>query len=578
MKRPSERLSSLQETARAAGLAMDPNELGTARQTRHSFARAFLRTAVQNGWKVSTRSWELDDLGRGHAVYQVNISGQIIEAVVFSQIIAEDVRSDRVIAQDWDVTFALVDGELSPQDLEYLRGHVTKQEDGRADSRTLIWARANRSQRFFNYVVDSLASGNQPESSAVSDAAYIMRSTAFYGNGKWGLRDFEGIGIGHPLGIPYRAQMLAAWLLREFSADLAEHCARAKAKAESKEAATLDIRWRRFLGLGNATGLGMVPYVIRHPQVLDAWVALRELPLANARSQNWRSDSPQWKRILELLVRAQTYFSQKVSFETAPYPSGPELADQLSIAISWATEFHQKSTVKGQSTDTPGDLMHLFAQDVSTELRQIVDSVLVECDGSLDSEIERLLLCEDRTSLEPEMAIGELQAALEEHYDWVENHNFSDRESSSMFWYYSRNNQEPRRGVRGRDRGVITEHPVGIARDAANLWRDLRTVSAEQSVGAFLLDHPQHWGIIERVQSIRGLRYAEARINPLSDEFLPLDLQRFQLALYGMENFNPQSTDWLRVTLYGGAPTVSDVNSAGDVDDWLFAPRPEVSA
>lgn len=132
--------------------------------------------------------------------------------------------------------------------------------------------------------------------------------------------------------------------------------------------------------------------------------------------------------------------------------------------------------------------------------------------------------------------------------------------------------------MRGRDRGVITEHPVGIARDAANLWRDLRTVSAEQSVGAFLLDHPQHWGIIERVQSIRGLRYAEARINPLSDEFLPLDLQRFQLALYGMENFNPQSTDWLRVTLYGGAPTVSDVNSAGDVDDWLFAPRPEVSA
>lgn len=576
MTRPTERLKSLQESARDAGHAMDPNELGTARQTRHSFARAFLRNAVQRGWKFSTRSWELDDLGRGHAIYRADLSGHIVEAVVFSQIIDEDLRSDRVIAQDWDVTFALVDGEVSPQDLEYLRGHVTKQEDGRADSRTLIWARANRSQRFFNYVVNSLADGNQPEASQVSDAAYIMRSTAFYGNGKWGLRDFDGIGSDHPLGIPYRAQMLAAWLLREFSADLAEHCAVAKAKAASSQPASLDIRWRRFLGLGNATGLGMVPYVIRHPQVLDAWVALRELPLANARHQNWRPDSPQWQRVLELLMRARTYFSQKVSFETAPYPSGPELAEQLTLAIAWATEFQQGSTIKGQGTETPGDLLHLFSQDVSIELRQIVDSVLVECDTSLDSDIEELLLCEDRTALEPSMSILELRAALEEHYSWVGQHDFSDRVSTSMFWYYSRNNQEPRRGVRGKDRGVITEHPVGIARDTTELLNDLRNVSDDLSVGAFLLDHPQHWGIVERIQSVRALRYAEARVNPLSGDFIPLDLQRFQLALYGMENFNPQSTDWLRVTLYGGAPTVSDVNSSGQVDDWLFAPRPEV--
>lgn len=576
MTRPTKRLSSLQELARDAGYAMAPNELGTARQTRHSFARAFLRNAVQRGWKFSTRSWELDDLGRGHAIYRADLSGHVVEAVVFSQIIDEEMRSDRVIAQDWDVTFALVDGEVSPQDLEHLRGHVTKQEDGRANSRTLIWARANRSQRFFNYVVNSLAGGNQPDASKVSDAAYIMRSTAFYGNGKWGLRDFEGIGSEHPLGTPYRAQMLAAWLLREFSADLAQHCAAAKARADSLEPAILDVRWRRFLGLGNATGLGMVPYVIRHPQVLDAWVALRELPLANARQKNWDSDSPQWHRVLELLTRARTYFSQKVSFDTAPYPTGPELSEQLTLVIAWATEFQLSSTIKGQKTETPGDLLHLFSQDVSVELRQIVDSVLVECDDSLDSEIEDLLLCEDRTSLEPSMTILELRGALAEHYSWVSQHDFSDRVSTSMFWYYSRNNQEPRRGVRGKDRGVITEHPVGIARDTAELLNDLNNVPEELSVGAFLLDHSQHWGIVERVQSVRALQYAEARVNPLSGDFIPLDLQRFQLALYGMENFNPQSTDWLRVTLYGGAPTVSDVNESGQVDDWLFSPRPEV--
>lgn len=576
MSRPTARLQQLQQRARQAYQAMDPNELGSARQTRHSFARAFVRMAVQQGWKFSRRTWTLDDHGRGHAIYQANLSGHVVEAVVFSKVIDEEVRSDRVIAEDWDVTFALVDGEVSDSDLEHLRGHVTRQEDGRADSRTLIWARANRSQRFFNYVVDCLSEGKQPDSAQVSDAAYIMRSTAFYGNGKWGLRDFDGIGANHPLGLPYRAQMLAAWLLREFSADLAEHCARARAESRSRVASSLDIRWRRFLGLGNATGLGMVPYVIRHPQVLDAWVALRELPLANARCQTWKPESEQWQRVIELLKRAQTYFSQKVSFETAPYPSGPELAVQLNFALQWAAEYQEDSTMRGQKTSVPGDALHTLAQTVSVELRQIIDSVLVECDSSLDAEIESLLVCEDRTALEPNMSVAELRTEVQENYDWVADYDFANAGSSAMFWFYSRNNQEPRRGVRGRDRGVITEHPVGIARDIAELWDDLRAAPADLSVGAFLLDYPQHWGVVERVQSVRGLPYAEARINPLSHEFLPLDLQRFQLAIYGMENFNPQSTDWLRVTLYGGAPTVWDVNNMAEVDDWLFAIRPEV--
>ncbi len=574
--RSSTRLEKLQQLARNPNEAMDPNELGSARQTRHSFSRAFLRTAVQQGWKFSKKKWELDASGCGRVIYEADLAGHKINAVVFSHVIDEELRTDRVIAQDWDVTFALVDGEVSDADLESLSNQVTVQEDGRADSRTLIWARANRSQRFFDYVVDCLANGNQPDSSQVSDAAYIMRSTAFYGNGKWGLRDFDGIGTEHPLGVPYRAQMLAAWLLREFSADLAEHCARAKAQAASSTAVPLDVRWRRFLGLGNATGLGMVPYVIRHPQVMDAWVALRELPLVNARSQNWKADSLEWARVAELLRRAQIYFAQKVSFQTAPYPSGPELAGQLEIALDWATEYQQTSTINGNKTDLPGDELHLQAQRISVELRQIVDSVLIECDSSLDSELENLLLCEDRTALNPSMSIQELQSLLQKNYGWVAEHDFSQRGSSAMFWFYSRNNQEPRRGVRGKDPGVITEHPVGVARDVADLWSDIGKVSAHLSVGTFLLDYPQHWGIVERVQSVHHLPYSEARINPLSDAFLPLDLQRFQLALYGMENFNPQSTDWLRVTLYGGAPTVSDVNDAADVDDWLFAPRPEV--
>ena len=573
MTRPTPRLEELQSVARPAAVAMDSEELGTARVTRHSFARSLIRHAVTSGWQVSVRHWQMDDQGQGRAIYRVTLGAHTVEGVVFSKVITEESRTDRVIAQDWDVTFALVDGIVTEKDMDELSRHVTKQEDGRADERTLVWARANRSQRFFDYVVDSLAKGRQPEGDRVGDAAYILRSTAFYSNGKWGLKDFDGIDSSQPLGTPYRAQMLSAWLLRDFSADLAEHCARAK----SPGAASLDMQWRRYLGLGNATGLGMVPYVIRHPQVLDAWVALRELPLANARAQAWRPNSEQWKRVIALLERARAYFSEKTSLQTEPYPSGPEIALLLGSALEWAMSFRDTGQIAGQVTKLPADTLHLMAGAVSLELRQVVDSVLVEIDNSLDDDVEQLLRCEDRTTLTPSMSVSELRTVLETCYEWVDDHDFSDPRSSRMFWFYSRNNQEPRRGRRGKDRGAITEHPVGVARDVAQLSRDLGSVASDQSVGEFLLDHPQHWGIVERVQSTFNLHYTEARVNPLGEDFLPLDLQRFQLALYGMENFNPQSTDWLRVTLFGGAPTVTDVNSGVAGDDWLFSPKPDTA-
>ena len=43
--------------------------------------------------------------------------------------------------------------------------------------------------------------------------------------------------------------------------------------------------------------------------------------------------------------------------------------------------------------------------------------------------------------------------------------------------------------------------------------------------------------------------------------------------MYGVDNFKPKSTDWLRVTLFQGAPRFSDLGI--DVsDDWVLPARP----
>ncbi|MEO5832593.1 MAG: hypothetical protein ABIR83_04390, partial [Nakamurella sp.] len=474
----------------------------------------------------------------------------------------------RVVAKAWDVTGALIEGELTPDRLAVLRREVPQQESGRADAGTYVWTRANRSARYFDYVVEQLAAGRQPDPDAMGDTAYVLRSTAFYGNGKFGLVDFDRIPVGHPLRVPYRSQMLTAWLLRELSYDLVEHCARVR----NPQAAGLTGAWRRCLGLGNATGLGMVPYIINHPQVLHAWCAMRELPLANA-LRTKTPDPADLTRVIELLHRATDYFAEREALPTAPFLGCGELAGQLRLIVALLAEFASDGTVAGGRPTAVWRAVRDAAQVIGPEARAVLDTVLIEISSDLDDAVEQLLRCEDTAGLRPRMSCRGLQDILRSDYGWVRRFDFDQPAEQHFFWYSSQDNEEPRRGRRGIDPGESVEHPLAIAREVTALSADLGRTDPDSTVAEFLLSHPWHRGVVARVQTLEGVRYAEVRTNLIGRDFLPLDLQRFQLAVYGMENYSPQSTDWLRVSLYSGAPRAIDV-AAGTDDDWIFSRKP----
>ncbi|MBP0460246.1 hypothetical protein JFN87_22530 [Streptomyces bomunensis] len=547
--------------------------MGASRHTRHSFARSFLRAAAAQRWTVTRESWDVDGQGRGEAVYRIDAGGHELRFVAFSTVLADGQRTDRVVAEAWDITAALVEGVWDEARRSELRAQVPRQESGRADAATLVWTRANRSSRFFDYVVDRLARGMQPDPAALGDAAYLVRSTAFYSNGKFGLADFGRLRPGHPLRLPYRSQMLTAWLLRELSHDLVEHCAAAK----SPHAVALEGDWRCFLGLGNATGLGMVPYVINHPQVLDAWCAARELPLAYALHQPTSPRDARTARVRLLLGRAAEYYRERDTLATAPYLPGPELAAQLDKVAEVLDGYAATGLVLGKRTDRAWQDLHTAAEEIGLEARGVVDAVLVEVYDDLDADVEALLRCDQNTQVAPARTCGELRTELNGRYDWVSRHDCGEPGRQAHFWFSSQDNEEPRRGRRGVDPGEEVEHPVDIARAVAELLDDLEHAEPRQLVAEFLLAHPWHRGTTARVQSLAGLPYTEVRANLLADDFLPLHLQRFQLALYGMDNYSPQSTDWLRVTLFSGAPRARDV-AAGTDHDWFFVRKPRRDA
>ncbi|NDZ77876.1 hypothetical protein G3I19_04920 [Streptomyces sp. SID10853] len=571
--RPTERLRRAQQSARPADQVLDPEDLGSARHTRHSFARSFLRVAAAQRWTVTRETWDIDAQGRGEAVYRIDAEGHELRLAVFSTVLPDGQRTDRVVADAWDITAALVEGPWNETRHAELRAQVPGQEKGRADAATLVWTRANRSRRFFDYVVDRLAEGRQPDPAELGDAAYVLRSTAFYSNGKFGLADYGRLPADHPLRLPYRSQMLTAWLLRELSYDLVEHCAAAK----SPDAVVLDGDWRCFLGLGNATGLGMVPYVINHPQVLDAWCAVRELPLAYALGRTTSPQDARTARVRLLIDRARAYYRERDTLATAPYLPGPELAGQLDKVAELLAEYLATGSILGHPTDRAWHELHTAAGEIGLEARGVVDSVLVEVHDELDPDIDALLHCDQTLQVTPGQTCGELRSDVLDRYGWVRRFDFDDPGQQAHFWFSSQDNEEPRRGRRGTDPGEEVEHPVDIARAVTALLGDLERADDGRLVGEFLLAHPWHRGAVGRVQSLAGLPYAEVRANLLAEDFLPLHLQRFQLALYGMDNYSPQSTDWLRVTLFSGAPRASDT-AAGTDHDWFFVRKPRKEA
>lgn len=70
--------------------------------------------------------------------------------------------------------------------------------------------------------------------------------------------------------------MMLVYLVRQFTFDQVNHVARFK---NPKMAVNLDPKICKKLGIGNSTGLGMAPFIVNHPTLLNNWIICRETAL-----------------------------------------------------------------------------------------------------------------------------------------------------------------------------------------------------------------------------------------------------------------------------------------------------------
>ncbi len=535
--------------------------LGAAHQTRLSFMRVLLRGLRRGGWQVARPLWEVDASGVGRAVYRVAGQGQVYSLVCFAHDLPDDARSDRVIAEAWDATFALVDGDVSEPELQRLAANVPLQEAGRVSDRELVLSRANRSVRLWDHVVDALAEGRQPDPARVEEVGYLMRTTAVYGSGKFGAADHAALRGRALLDGPFRAEMLAVWLIRAFVMDLVEHMAAAQGGAR---AVRLDPSLRRRFGIGNSTGLGMAPFLVNHPLLLNAWITARETALARVRVQAHASPEAR-AAFLRAMARGRALLD---SWQSAHPVQQAKLADLQRDAKLLAD--HLSGGVLDEPA--PWDALYRWAEDaLSVEGQEWLAALMIEPHGALVDDLADTMSADEHAAfrIDGGQTVGALRAAIAARFGWALTHDYTAAEGCARFWYISEAKQEPRLGERAGEPGAELEQPLDIGRAVAALARALDGCPDDLSLAEFLRAHPGHRRAVRRVHMAGSAPYAEIRDNLIGADVLPIDMLRCKLAFFGATRFDPRSDRWVRITMYQDAPFPTELHALPE-DDWAW--------
>ena len=539
--------------------------LGSSHQNRLSFMRILLRRLAREGWRIEQRLFDIDKTAVGTALYTAHGPTRSYTLVAFAHDLPPEQRSDRVIAEAWDATFTLFDGIPTEADIDRLAQNVPLQEAGRISQSELSLSRANRSVRLWDHVVDRLSRGQQPDAELVASVGYLMRTTAVYGSGKFGAADREDIADRPEAAAPFQIEMLSVYLTRCFVLDLVEHMAQRRAP---DTATTIAPTLRRSFGIGNSTGLGMAPYLINHPILLNNWIAAREEALARVRSLDTAS-ATQIATFRDRLARAV------VNAET--WRSAHPLQIEKLVALR---DDLRRLTTHVATTDLAAprawDALYLWAETaLSVEGQEQLVSLLMEPYADLVDGLADCLSANEVLGqrINGAMTIATLQALLKDFYGWALQTDWTARDAQARAWYVSAEKQEPRLGERFDEPIADYEQPLAPGRDATALAQDLAGYPPENLVATFLLHHPEHRHITRRVQLADRWPYAEIRDNTIAADVLPIDMLRCKLAFFGAGHFDPRSDRWVRINMFRGAPFPDDLTPE-TADDWGYPKAP----
>jgi hypothetical protein len=543
----------------------DPNtimklsRLGSFHQSKLSFLRSFLNEFKD--WEYKQDLFNLDEKGYGEAVYSFKKDKRVYSLVCFANHIKDEERSDRVIATKWDAAFTLHDGVPGKQDIERLKNEVPKQEVGRLSYKELTLSRANKSVRLFNHVTENLSQGLQPDLNLLSKVGYLYRTTAVYGSGKFGLADRFRIKNREEINGPFRLEMMLVYLVRQFTFDQVNHVAYHK---NPKKAVKLDEQISKNLGIGNSTGLGMAPFIVNHPTLLNNWILSREIALKKIREiknvkkndsalfvdcvkksltniTSWNTDSEYQKNKINNLLKDIQKFLKFIENE-----------------FDFTTEYPFNGIYEWLEQETCEECIEYVVSIMMEPYSEITEPLVKE----MSSDEEKYF------NIPAHRTVEDLRNIIEKKYPNILQINFEKKENNQNFWFISKNKEEPRLADRFEEHGSELEQPLAIARDIKKLYEILMVSKNSQTVSDFLIKNSELRHVVRRVFVVEKFPYSEIQDNTIGKNIMPIDMLRLKLSFFGALKFDPRSDKWLRICMFQGAPLPHELKNYDE--QWVY--------
>ena len=537
---------------------MKLSRLGCFHQSKLSFLRSFLEEFKD--WKYSRDLFELNKEGYGRAVYSFSKNNRTYSLVCFANKLKDDERSDRVIATKWDAAFALHDGIPNKQDIERLNKNVPKQEVGRLSYKELTLSRANRSVRLFNEVVESLSNGRQPDKNILSKVGYLYRTTAVYGSGKFGLADRFRVKNRSEIKGPFRLEMMLVYLVRQFTFDQINHIAKNKNPKKFKE---LDIEIAKGLGIGNSTGLGMAPFIVNHPTLLNNWVLARETILKKIREIE-NVDKNKFNIFLTCLKKSIKNVENWNTDSDFQKNKIKKLHEDLKKTINYL------ESIKINQKFLFNEIYKWAENKVCEECLEYLVSIFMEPFDEIVNKFKDKMSSDEEKyfTIPTERKTSDLREILEKNYSDILKLDFTKKENNHNFWFISKNKEEPRLGSRYEVNGSELEQPLAIARDIKKLYERVVVTKNSLSIAEFLIENNDLRHVVRRAFIIEKFPYSEILDNTIGQKLVPIDMLRLKLSFFGAIKFDPRSDKWLRICMFQGAPLPNQLHNFDD--KWVY--------
>ncbi len=544
---------------RDPNIIMKLSRLGSFHQSRLSFLRSFLNEFKD--WDYKRDLFDLNKNGYGTAIYSFKKNDRVYSLVCFANEIRDNERSDRVIATKWDAAFTLHDGVPLKKDIERLKNEVPKQEVGRLSYKELTLSRANKSVRVFNHVVDKLSKGIQPDLDLLKKVGYLYRTTAVYGSGKFGLADRFRIKNREEINGPFRLEMMLVYLVRQFTFDQVNHVAKNR---NPKLAVKLDPKICKNLGIGNSTGLGMAPFIVNHPTLLNNWILCRETALKKIRELKKvrAKDSDLFINCIRNSIKNITSWNTESEYQL----------NKIKFLLKDVRKFlnYLERQFNFQNDYPFNELYEWLEKETCEECIEYIVSIMMEPFGEIIQPLIKKMSSDEEKyfNIPSDRTLGDLKAILEKKYSNILNIDFEKKENHKKFWFISRNKEEPRLADRFEEQGSDLEQPLAIARDIKKLYNILFNFKKNIKISQFLIDHADLRHVIRRAFIIEKFPYSEIQDNTISENIVPIDMLRLKLSFFGALKFDPRSDKWLRICMFQGAPLPKELKNYDE--QWVY--------